>query len=215
MPTLLEKDHALEPESLRASALAALRGGNLPEAIPQLEELVRCSPQDAEAHGYLGVALGANGEGRRSVEILGRAASLAPRSAAIHYNLGRALEQVGEVPAARDAYRQATLHEPRHALSLEALRRLAPAEEHTVAIPAPPQPGVGPSAAEAVAPTNGEASDATQSSAADLSAYLAAMNAPRTPPKQASRWKAVGELLVMVMLVIAAAVALSQVAVRL
>ena len=97
-----------------------LSEGRAPEAREALQRAVELDGTQARYRNNLGFALAASGQVREAFEAF---QSLGPPGEA-HYNLAVALELAGEELAAARHYRRAVEHDPRHALSLDALERL-------------------------------------------------------------------------------------------
>src|SRR5947199_6313539 len=111
----------------RDAGIAALKSGDLQSAAKHLEEAVRESPDDAQAHGYLGTAYAQLGDSGKALQALGEASRLAPSSAPLRYNLGMAQERAGKGPEALESYRQALKLDGSYERARQALVRLGEA----------------------------------------------------------------------------------------
>jgi Tfp pilus assembly protein PilF len=103
-----------QPEAARlfAEAVAAHRAGNLSVARRLYDSVLVVTPSDGDALNNLGIVLSALREYSRALDLLRRAASIAPRSAGIWNNIGTVLHEQGRNSDAIAAFR--------HALTLDA-----------------------------------------------------------------------------------------------
>jgi tetratricopeptide (TPR) repeat protein len=76
------------------------------EAIPFAEKLVALEPREARWRGMLGDALLQAGRAREALSPLEEATRLAPRNASVWLEIGEARRQLGEIPAAEQAFRR-------------------------------------------------------------------------------------------------------------
>ena len=132
---------------------AALAERDFAAAVHYFQSAIAQDSNSVEAWAWLGAAHGAAGHYQDAVNALGEAARLNPASARIQYNLGTALEALGETDRARAAYESAIRINPNYQLATEALKRLpggveapppiSPPTPTPSAQPplAPPQPG--------------------------------------------------------------------------
>lgn len=112
------------PGTARENGLEALRTGNPRSAIHLLREALESNAHDPDVLGYLGVAHGLLNEPDEAILYLEKARNLAPHSAPLHANLGRALALAGRAEEAIAAYRCALEVDPtyeRAHLALSAL----------------------------------------------------------------------------------------------
>lgn len=131
--SVLEPATASGSNEDRARALVALGAAELAAGRRELAELrfvkaVEYAPARAEiqmgiARAWLGT--GAAADVRRGVQVLTRAAEMAPDLAAVHAALGRAHERADEPAAAREAYDRALRLDPGQRLARRRLLRLA------------------------------------------------------------------------------------------
>jgi tetratricopeptide (TPR) repeat protein len=122
------------------AGLEALRAGEFAQAEALLAEAARANPNDVKTLMALGAALGELKRWDEAIAAMQQAASLAPGLAAAHYNLGNALEQVGRIEEARQAYRFALQVEPTHQRAGTALRRLMDVAAEPLSPPEPAYP---------------------------------------------------------------------------
>jgi tetratricopeptide (TPR) repeat protein len=94
------------PEVIGA-ALARHRAGRLDEAARLYELILAGQPLHPDALQYLGMICYQRGDHARAVDLIGRAASLLPGSAACHCNLGEAYRGLGKHQEAEAACRRA------------------------------------------------------------------------------------------------------------
>jgi tetratricopeptide (TPR) repeat protein/mono/diheme cytochrome c family protein len=89
--------------------------GNTKQAIAELEEAIRISPNYASAHNNLGTALMMSGRPPEALEHYQRAVELEPDTARLHVNLGSAFQALGQMTSAGQEYQRAITLDPRHA----------------------------------------------------------------------------------------------------
>lgn len=89
--------------------------GKLREAEAAFSALLQSHGQNAEAVTELAKTAAEMGEIEAALSLFQRAASLAPRVSAAHYNLGKALKSAGGIEAAIQAYRKAITLDPKAA----------------------------------------------------------------------------------------------------
>jgi len=89
------------------SALAHHQAGRLKEAEQLYRQIIQATPDQADAHFNLGVALAQQGQFHQAVESYRQAVVLAPDHEAAHYSLGNALRSLRRFDEAVAAYRQA------------------------------------------------------------------------------------------------------------
>jgi len=99
--------------------------GHLDLAIADLETVLAAAPEDFAALNAIGLCLARAGRPSEAVEKLDAALKLEPGYAPSHYNRGWALENLGELAAARLSYEQAVALDPSHAKALGNLAALA------------------------------------------------------------------------------------------
>lgn len=99
--------------------------GHLDLAIADLETVLAATPDDFAALNALGLCLARAGRPAEAVEKLDAALKLEPGYAPSHYNRGWALENLGDLTAARASYEQAVALDPNHAKALGNLAALA------------------------------------------------------------------------------------------
>jgi tetratricopeptide (TPR) repeat protein len=104
-----QEERALFDEALKGFGQADFEG-----ADARLGELVAANPQHAEAWAYLGLCRLETGRHREGLEVLERAAELAPDNADIHYWLGNAAGALGQLDRAAACYRRALEIDPVH-----------------------------------------------------------------------------------------------------
>jgi tetratricopeptide (TPR) repeat protein len=91
------------------------------EAIAEAETAARLTTQSARTLDTIGVVFSRTGLHARAVEFYERSLRLDPGNAGVWYNLGAALQFVGEFERARTAYRGAIERDPRHVRAWSAL----------------------------------------------------------------------------------------------
>jgi putative PEP-CTERM system TPR-repeat lipoprotein len=96
-----------------------------PEALQYAERAHELVPTDASIMDTLGSILMQRGEEERGLELLGRAAELAPDAHRIRLNFAKALIQVGRKGAARNELQLLTKIDSRHPVQKEAAALLA------------------------------------------------------------------------------------------
>jgi hypothetical protein len=133
---------------LRRQGAEALRRGEYPEAVACLRAAVQADPQDVEALVLLGVASSQNGDHAGALQVLDRAAELAPGVANVHYNRALALERSGAADAAEWGFREALRLDPQHQPARRKLEVLARPVQEAAPDPPPssgsPRPGQAP-----------------------------------------------------------------------
>jgi tetratricopeptide (TPR) repeat protein len=121
----------------RARALAALgaaqlAAGRRPEAERSFDQAILYAPARAEirlAIARAWLSSDAAGDASRSLQVLLRAAELAPDQAAVHAAIGRARERLGEPGLAHEAYDRALRLDPGLTFPRRRVLRLALAEQ--------------------------------------------------------------------------------------
>ncbi|MDY7230525.1 tetratricopeptide repeat protein [Hyalangium rubrum] len=103
-----------EPEAYHVIGRAHLAAGNLPEALPRLEQAVHLAPEHGHALNNLGLAYLRSSQDAKAAEVLARAAARLPHVAYVHNNLGVAYERLGRAEEAQAAYAAATRLSPRY-----------------------------------------------------------------------------------------------------
>ncbi len=125
-------------DDLRLQEAAQLvQEGSIDRAVPILEDLVKRSPLNAEAHLMLGSALSAIPRRNEAVESLLRALELRPNHAPTCNTAGMALARLGENDAAYSVFERAVRLDPNIAqphlhlaLILAGRKEFEPAAEH-------------------------------------------------------------------------------------
>ncbi len=133
--------------------LAALRAGQVEQAVEILSAAVNAEPNNASALQYLGIAHGQRGEWEQSIAALSRAARLDPYNAPARYNLAEVYRQMGRVAEARSEYEEALKIDPTYTAAQQALAALPPPEAPTPARPPLPGMPASPAPLTRVAPT--------------------------------------------------------------
>jgi Flp pilus assembly protein TadD len=108
----------------REEGIQALREGNLDSAIELLRRAVALDEEDSSAQVYLGMACSQKGLHEPARAALQAAANLQPRNPGYRYNLGVALEKLGDARAAAAAYSDALRLDPQFAQARAALQAL-------------------------------------------------------------------------------------------
>lgn len=85
---------------------------NLTAAITLLLEAVQYLPDDYETYQLLGVAHGQKGESQKAVEYFRKEIELVPNNATAHFNLGIALQQIGDIAGAQASFEKAKALDP-------------------------------------------------------------------------------------------------------
>jgi superkiller protein 3 len=93
-----------EVKKLIDTAVSQLTKGDVEGGTRNLSSALEMSPESAEAHMYLGVALASKGNVAEGIASLNRAVTLGPSNARAHHNLGTVLMQSGQIPAARQEF---------------------------------------------------------------------------------------------------------------
>lgn len=106
-----------QPEAARLFAEAVLlhRAGNLTNARRLYDSVLVLTPSDADALNNLGIVLSALREYPRALDLLRRAASIAPRNAGIWNNIGTVFHEQGKNSDAIAAFRYALTLDAGHA----------------------------------------------------------------------------------------------------
>jgi len=104
-----------QPLSRVESAWKLVAAGQRSQAVALLREVVRDTPQDADARLLLGSVLMEDGNRAESIEHLKEAVRLRPRSAEAHNALGEAYNTFGDFKAARPEFQRAVDLDPKHA----------------------------------------------------------------------------------------------------
>jgi Tfp pilus assembly protein PilF len=110
----LEQPRQSDAGRLLADAIAAHRAGDLALARALYERVLLIVPNDADALNNLGVLFSGDREFDRALNLLGRAATAAPRNAGIWNNIGAALREQGHGTEAVAAYQHALAIDPQH-----------------------------------------------------------------------------------------------------
>jgi len=107
----------------KAVALAGklFTDGRFLDAETVCRQLIEQSPNQADAHNILGVALNAQGKRKEAVASLKKAIKLAPRTASFHANLGEIERQRGGLTDARIALQKAVELDPSNAQAFNSL----------------------------------------------------------------------------------------------
>jgi len=101
-----------------------LERGDNEGAVELLTRYVAKAPDDARAHALLGMARAAGHYYRSAVDELRRAAALDPSQPSYQFNLGCALEALGDIVAALAAYQTAVDLTPGYQIAREAIVRV-------------------------------------------------------------------------------------------
>jgi tetratricopeptide (TPR) repeat protein len=109
----IEEDGGTTSSSLHARGVAALFTGDVSKAVRFLVAASRTEPQSTDIWSDLAVAYLAAGDAVAGLTAANRAITLAPASAAAHFNQGLALQSLGRRREASDEYRQVIRIEPR------------------------------------------------------------------------------------------------------
>jgi protein O-mannosyl-transferase len=97
-------------------AIAMMKSGDIAEGIAHFEAALRLKPEREDIRGYLARALAASGRLPEAIELWRAGLLLGPKSpAVIHYNIGMALSQSGNIPGAIDELQQAVRLNPDYA----------------------------------------------------------------------------------------------------
>jgi Flp pilus assembly protein TadD len=110
--------------SNRERAVQLLQETKYTESIPLLISAIDEEPIDVDLQIYLAYAYAQTGDAERSVEVLERAADIAPTSAKIHYNLGVAYQKAHNSTQAKDEYMRALGLDARYTQAKTALDSL-------------------------------------------------------------------------------------------
>lgn len=117
-------------------AVALHQAGRLGEAVAVYDRILAGHPNQAEALHLRGLAALQQGDPRRSIELMSRAATLRPTAAAIHCNLAEAYRQTGDAVRAEECARSALRLQPVYpeaannlGLAMQAQGRLAEATD--------------------------------------------------------------------------------------
>jgi Tfp pilus assembly protein PilF len=97
--------------------VTCLMGGQAARAADWLRKAVAQRPADANMQTYLGCALHDADAFDEALIHLRRACELAPRQATLHYNLGKALKQRGQLRDADEAFRHTLTLDAQHVLA--------------------------------------------------------------------------------------------------
>ena len=125
--THLRRAIALDPDYAKAHANLSivLNGlGRAAEAETHLRQAIALAPQDVDLFAQI---LMRQGRYQEAIDALAQAAALAPASpqaAELHFLMGHAAQQNGELEAAAECYMQVLEMDPRHAKALRWLGRL-------------------------------------------------------------------------------------------
>ena len=121
---ILEKILEVEPEYAPALTLAGrIAAGQGAEELAEtlLTRAIALSPFDADPRRHLAALWIGRGRLEESLAILGEAAAVAPREAAVHFEIGTVLVSMGEPERAAEAFRAALARDPRCDRALRAL----------------------------------------------------------------------------------------------
>jgi len=127
----LVADAATRPSAM-TSGLTALRDGRVTDAIAHLETAVGHAANSSEAHRMLATAYGIRGDVSKSLEHLREAIRLNPRDERSWAALARALDQIGRLPEAQQAVRDAIAALPDTGALRWQLAALAARDQRTV-----------------------------------------------------------------------------------
>ena len=131
--THLRRAVALDPNYAKAQAnLGVVLGalGRAEEAETHLRRAIALAPQDVDLFAQL---LMRQGRYQEAIDALAQATALAPASpqaAELHFLMGYAAQQNGQLEAAAECYMQALELDPRHAKALRWLGRLRNEQQH-------------------------------------------------------------------------------------
>jgi tetratricopeptide (TPR) repeat protein len=114
--------------ALVALGTAQLAAGIRPEAERSFESAIQFAPARAEVR--IGIARAwldsdTKQDAARAVQVLAKAAAMAPDVSAVHTAMGRARERLGELAAAREAYERALQLDPENRFARRRLLRVA------------------------------------------------------------------------------------------
>lgn len=88
------------------------KNNNLTAAITLLQEAVQYLPDDYETYQLLGVAFGQKGDSQKAIEYFRKEIKLAPQNATAHFNLGIALQHIGDIEGAQASFENAKALDP-------------------------------------------------------------------------------------------------------
>lgn len=109
---------AITPNRLASTfqrALALHQAGQLPLAQTLYEQILKMQPRHFDALQCLGTIAVQTRDPQRAVELFDQAAAVNPSYAALYYNRGIALDQLGRFEAALASYDRAVAIDPRYA----------------------------------------------------------------------------------------------------
>ena len=95
------------PFAWKGLSVVLYQQGKIFEALRPMQEVVRLSPEDAEAHSNLGSLFNHIGNKQEAETFLRRAVELRPDFAEGHFNLGNVLKDLGRPHEAEQCYREA------------------------------------------------------------------------------------------------------------
>lgn len=100
-----------DPVARKQFAMTLYQSGLWSDAVPELQQALKFSPNDAELVTGLGLALFHLGRSAEAVEPLEKAAQLEPVNAGLRVNLGQALADLGRTPdAVREFHAALKIH---------------------------------------------------------------------------------------------------------
>jgi len=102
-------------DNLFKKAASAYRKGKQQKALLLLKKLLKNQSDHADALHLLGIISRENNDPIAALRHLRKSISLKPNSAAVHHNLGAALQDLGRLDEAEASYRKALRYNPLHA----------------------------------------------------------------------------------------------------
>jgi len=138
--------------SVREQGLAALKSGNLDQAVDLLARAVMADDNDVEAKALLGVAYSQKGLHVQAKRALQTACEREPQNVNYRFNLAVVLERAGDGPGTAIALRDTLVLNPAHSQARAKLQAMGPQGQQWIAqAPKPAGPVGVPGAGEAQA----------------------------------------------------------------
>ena len=108
-------------QSMRDRGIQLLRNGSASQSVPLLETALEASPEDVQLYLYLATAYSMSDRMVECIDLLEHAASLAPHSSMVQYNLGVAHQKANQLMRAQEAYTRAVNFDASNEKALKAL----------------------------------------------------------------------------------------------
>src|ERR1039457_4227301 len=97
----------MQIQAMLTEAVRLHQAGRLDQAAPLYQKVLTLDPGNAEALNLLGMAAMQTGQNQGGIELIRKAIAINGRQSAYHFNLGVALQTIGDMEEAVTSYRRA------------------------------------------------------------------------------------------------------------